>query len=400
MKSALDTYDAERLLSANVEDLVRYFVETASVAPLRLLEDDITADTSETKLDVSHRFEYGAFDGEQVIVPGTVASLHIPFEGDANLFRCTGSRRSFNPPYGRVVDNELVISFTGTEGDMGRAKQELDKELAKVREHVSWLEADIRAFNERLPEVARQAVTARRERLLEQRNLASSLGYAVRPRPGAPRSYSVPARRKVVEPRRGPGRSERFVPEPALDDATYESILTVLSNMVQVMEQSPDAFAGMGEEDLRSHFLVQLNGQFEVGVTGETFRGSGSTDILLQQDGRSVFLAECKFWNGPKSLAGALDQLLDYAIWRDARASVLLFNRNKDFSAVLQKIPGVIEAHPQVASEVAQIRETGFRFSLRHRDDPDRLILVTLLAFDVPTDRSRSDRLVPRSNRE
>jgi hypothetical protein len=30
-----------------------------------------------------------------------------------------------------------------------------------------------------------------------------------------------------------------------------------------VMERSPSAFASMGEEDIRQHFLVQLNGQFE-----------------------------------------------------------------------------------------------------------------------------------------
>ena len=255
-----------------------------------------------------------------------------------------------------------------------------------------------RSAPRRATRFAREAVVARRDRLLDQRSLAASLGYAVRPRAGAPRTYSVPARRKTVQPRKKPGRSERYVPEPALDDATYEAILTVLSNMVQVMEQSPDAFAGMAEEDLRSHFLVQLNGQFEVGVTGETFRGSGSTDILLEQEDRSVFLAECKFWNGPKSLGGAIDQLLDYAIWRDAKAALLLFNRNKDFSTVLDKIPAVIEGHVQVASRVTRIGDTGFRFSLRHRDDPDRLITVTLLAFDVPTERSRSDRLAPRTS--
>ena len=153
----------------------------------------------------------------------------------------------------------------------------------------------------------------------------------------------------------------------------------------------------MGEENLRSHFLVQLNGQFEVGATGETFRGSGSTDILLGEKGRNVFLAECKFWKGPQSLSDAIDQLLDYTIWRDAKAAILLFNRNKDFSAVLAKIVPTIETHPQVASKVKTIGDTGFRFSLRNRDDPDRIITVTLLAFDVPTDRGRSDRITPRA---
>lgn len=38
----------------------------------------------------------------------------------------------------------------------------------------------------------------------------------------------------------------------------YENILEIIRNMVQVMERSPKAFENMGEEDLRTHFLVQL----------------------------------------------------------------------------------------------------------------------------------------------
>ena len=36
-------------------------------------------------------------------------------------------------------------------------------------------------------------------------------------------------------------------------------------------------FAGMGEETLRSHFLVQRNGVYEGQATGETFNFEGNT---------------------------------------------------------------------------------------------------------------------------
>lgn len=42
----------------------------------------------------------------------------------------------------------------------------------------------------------------------------------------------------------------------------YEHVLTVVQNMTQVMERSPSEFANMGEEALRRHYLVQLNGHF------------------------------------------------------------------------------------------------------------------------------------------
>jgi hypothetical protein len=54
--------------------------------------------------------------------------------------------------------------------------------------------------------------------------------------------------------------------------------------MTHVMEQSPHAFVKMGEEDLRTHFLVQLNGVYEGQATGETFNFEGKTDILIRID--------------------------------------------------------------------------------------------------------------------
>ena len=158
LKADVDAYGPEALLNANVEDLVQYFVESAELSPIRLLEEQIEADTAETQIDVSHRFEYGGFDDEQIVVPGTIVTLHVPFEGDPQLFGCVASTRSFNPPRGTVTGRELVLSFRGTEGDMARAKQELEAELAKVREHIAWIENDVVAFNGRLPAVAHAAV--------------------------------------------------------------------------------------------------------------------------------------------------------------------------------------------------------------------------------------------------
>lgn len=57
------------------------------------------------------------------------------------------------------------------------------------------------------------------------------------------------------------------------------------------------------------------------------------------EDGQAVFLAECKWWTGEKAFAEkALPQLLDgYVVWRDTHAAMILFIRNKDASAVIDK---------------------------------------------------------------
>jgi hypothetical protein len=166
--------------------------------------------------------------------------------------------------------------------------------------------------------------------------------------------------------------------------AEYDHILSVMTNMALVMERSPAAFEKIGEEDLRTHFLVQLNGHYEGDATGETFNYGGKTDILIRSDGRNIFIGECKYWGGPRKLLETVDQILGYTSWRDSKAAILLFNRQKNFSAVLESIPATMVGHSSVKREIARPTETSFRYILGQRDDPNREIMLTVMAFDVP----------------
>ena len=154
--------------------------------------------------------------------------------------------------------------------------------------------------------------------------------------------------------------------------------------MVTVMERSPHAFKDMGEEDLRTHFLVQLSGHYEGQATGETFNFEGKTDILIRADGRNIFIAECKFWTGPAGLTKALDQLIGYTSWRDTKAALLIFNRDRNMSTVLGGITKTVREHPNYKVEQDAKSETEFRYVFGHRDDVNREVTVAILVFDVP----------------
>jgi hypothetical protein len=184
-----------------------------------------------------------------------------------------------------------------------------------------------------------------------------------------------------------PASSITYKPEPALAAADYEHILGVMHGMTQVMELSPSAFHDVDEEALRSHFLVQLNGHYQGQATGETFNYEGKTDILIRSDGRNIFIAECKFWSGPKGLGETIDQLLGYSSWRDTKTAVVLFNRNRDFSKVLATIPEAVREHPQFKRELPGSSETTFRYMFANKDDRNRELHLTVMAFDVPTSR-------------
>ena len=148
--------------------------------------------------------------------------------------------------------------------------------------------------------------------------------------------------------------------------------------------RSPSAFKGMKEEDLRQHFLVQLNGQYEGLATGETFNYQGKTDILIRYEGRNAFIAECKFWDGEKAFSETIDQILRYTSWRDTKTAIIVFNRGKNFSSILDKIPGAVRAHGCFKRDEGRRSDTEFRFILHQPDDTNRELFLTVMAFNIP----------------
>jgi hypothetical protein len=68
-----------------------------------------------------------------------------------------------------------------------------------------------------------------------------------------------------------------------------------------------------------------LNGTYQGAATGETFVKEGKTDILVRIEDRHVFVGECKWWDGPKACAEAVDQLLRYLPWRDEKGALVVF---------------------------------------------------------------------------
>jgi hypothetical protein len=233
----------------------------------------------------------------------------------------------------------------------------------------------------------RQQIQQRKNKLLSDSHIAASVGFPIKRRDGAAATYAVPMQRRRPRIERPPASAGPFQPEPALAVAEYENILGIISSMVRVMEQSPKAFEKMGEEDLRTHFLVQLNGQYEGRATGETFNFQGKTDILIRDEGRNVFIAECKFWAGEKQFLETIDQLLSYLSWRDTKTAVLIFNRNANFTDVLVKIADSTPKHKDYKRTIGNLDESIFRYIFHQPNDRNRELTLTILAFDVPMAR-------------
>lgn len=387
----IESLDPDRMLGTIPGDLVDYLVEKHGCEEVTLDEAAVEAEVLDSRRDVRHEPGRDVLGSGPVYVPATIVGFHVPYSGDVELLRTQASHYSLNAPRGVVTDFEIAVQVDASGQDADSARSAFSGALARIEEHISWANADAVKHNEELRQTVSARVGTRREKLLRDRGLADSLGFPIRARKDSASSPGEPLRRRRIAAPLPPTSSRgSYRPEPALAARDYEDILRIVANMVAVMERSPHAFTMMGEEDLRQHFLVQLNGRYEGDATGETFNFEGKTDILVRRDGANVFIGECKIWRGPKEFASAVDQLLNYVTWRDTKTALLVFNRNRSMTGVLEKVQKALEEHPHFKRFEPYASETGFRCRIAHKNDPAREIILTVLVFDVPDGASRA----------
>jgi hypothetical protein len=386
VKKRVQSIPGNTLLNASEHDLVQALVDEFRLnVPLIKDEDIHIAHSGETQVDVSRDPMRMIRDRSRPFyVPGNKAVIAVPFEGDAEFFRVQPQSYTLNPPQGEIGKGEILLSYVRTNQNAEAIKREYQATVSSIKEYLCSLAESAAQFNNQLESLVTGLLKARKDRLLADADMTAAIGLPMKKREGTPSTYAVPVTRRVpkIEQIKVAGP---FKPEPALSTQDYQEILRIVKNMVHVMELSPHAFFSMGEEDLRSHFLVQLNGAFQGQATGETFNFQGKTDILIRVDGKNIFIAECKFWKGEKAFLATIDQLLSYLSWRDTKTAVILFNRNADFTAVLAKIAESGPKHPNFKRDLGKSDESTFRYVFVQPNDPNREVTLTVMAFDIPT---------------
>ncbi len=379
--------DGNRLLNTSVDDLCGYLVEKYRIDVPILNKDRIHVDQRETQIDVSRDPMRAISDRSRPFyIPGTEIEITVAFIGDAEVFRFRLPAYELNPspPRGNVKGMTITFFITGADLVANDVRREIDNTVDRIDSHLTRLRGKVDIFDNKLDSIVRRCIEQRREKLLANQNLVESLGFPLRERNDSPKTYQAPEVRRKINPTLPLASSMPYKPEPTLDEVNYKHILEVIENMAQVMEYSPSAFSAMPEETLRWHFVVQLNGHYEGQATAETFNYEGKTDILIRSQGKNIFIAECKYWDGSKKFIYAIDQLLSYSSWRDTKVAIIIFNRHKEFTKVLETIKLTTKAHPNCKRELDKRSETSFRFIFSHRDDTNRELTITTVAFDVP----------------
>jgi hypothetical protein len=375
------------IAKASPTELEQHFIDKASLDGIKLLIDDHYIESQKNiQYDVSGRFNRDT-EGRRASVPGTSIEIALPFEGDVNLLQIRPSQFSLSGTRARKIDVRgdhlsLEFQFPDDSADAERLKKDINDSLSFLDKSAQQLAKDVANHNSQVPARIREAIEAKRQKALKATGAVAALGIPMK-RSDAP-AFAIPAKRRERPVKLPPVATGTFQSEPFLADPEYAHILSVTGSMAKVIERSPANFASLNEEAIRDHFLIQLNGHYEGQASGETFNAAGKTDILLRQDDRNVFIAECKIWTGGKKFNEAIDQLLGYLTWRDCKCAILVFNRNQDSTGVAAKMHEIMESRPEHRKTVTHSTQGDSRYVFVKESEPGREIVITTQLYDVP----------------
>jgi hypothetical protein len=398
-KAELARLPEARLLEEPIDQMAQSFLNRYRVEPIELHVDrKYAVDRGEIEIWGSGglatdrvRVRVGGRSGP----PGRAIAVHVPFTGDPELLFLRPGTHTFSGPQGHVENSELVFPFESPSEDTLNVEVEATSALSKIEDPYLQSQAeDLGRFNDELSGFITESLGSRLQRVLKAREQLDGLRIPVYRRGDAPKTYAAPGIERRPAPQAPQAKAHAAAPiTPVLVEDFYRHIIDVIGAMARGMERTPGDYATWPEEKLRDVILVILNTHYKGQATGETFNKSGRTDVIVRIEDRNVFVDECKWWRGASSFAGtggdepsALDQLLGYTTWRDAKLALTVFVGRKDIGKVIESARETLEAHPAFVRWAEGGDEGQLRCCVRLPEDDGRSADLAIIFVHLPKD--------------
>lgn len=388
-KGAVSKIDADELPHRPSDKIIVEILEKYRLPKIYLNQNKITAlPVEDAPVDVRGDFLRFVPNDRPTYVDGARISLRVPYKGHSKLFRTKPNTYGLRLPRGHVEENSVIVSCLVPNDVLATQREEaitsLHREIDSIEKWLGWINDDIDEWMTQFRAVLEATVESRKTDLLEMRKTEAQLGVPIEPDNAIAETYEVPIlkHRKPVRPvsRR---TNESFEPEPSIGEIDFMNIITDIGSVLSMFERLAVTHAESKEERLRDQIIVQLHSVYGAG-SAESFSKRGKTDIYLPWGDHAVFLAECKWWNGPKAFKDkVLPQLLDrYIVWRDTHAAIILFIKNKNVSSVISQATELIRQHPRFVEDASPIGEVQ-TFMLHQDGDEDRQLRLALLTAPI-----------------
>jgi len=382
LNQEVQSEDKNKILNMNETKYVEYLVDRYQIESLEFFWNKKYVTECEKMIPAAW-FPTDFYVKEGKKYSKQIITYHIPYSGDKYLLRCS---RSYFPGWSievQIEGNEVSFDIINWRDDTEEIMREAKDIISNIQEQENYIKNEILQYNSDLENKARQIFQGRKALILKQYKLVESLGIPFKRAEKVPFTFSVPLikRKPIIKPS---ASSEKFTPEFTLDTSEYNYILKICHETGIEMERHPSIYFEKDEETLRDHFIMMLSSHFP-SVTGETFNKTGKTDILIRHEKSNVFIAECKFWKGIGAFHETIDQILSYLTWRDSKAAILCFVKNKELNPVLEKIESETSNHNCFVKYNGKQSDSWFNFEFHLKDDPSRGIKLAVLCFHFPS---------------
>ena len=289
-----------------------------------------------------------------------------------------------------ISDSIMTFAVDDYMNNNAQVKVDIERQKSNLIQKVSELNGDIRGFNSQL-RITVTATLANRKAEIEKYNSSLvDLGIPLKKKEQVPQTFAVPIENRQsrvtienIEQVKPASKAARpTLPDPTLADSIYQEIITTTHDVGKVMERLPKLYTDRDENSMRDLFLLYLEPRF-TSAGGETFNGAGKTDILIRYKNSNVFIAEFKYWEGKKLFTDAIGQLFGYLTWRDSKAALIVFNRNKDHTAVVEEINTILQAHDCFVEQKETIEGTWLNYIMHFPDDESKTIRLAVQVFHL-----------------
>jgi len=320
-----------------------------------------------------------------------IIRYYIPVTGNSEILKYSPAVNSITIGGGscdfEVESSNLLLEVPNFYNDSTKIKQVYDDNVKNIHRKLDDLLLNIRDFNNSLNSSILGKFRVKKAEFLKKNEFMASLGVPLKQKLDTPQTFSVPKPnlRTKIAISKPFASTQQFKPEPTLTIEVYNQILKLINDVGKNFERLPSIYKDKGEEDLRDHIIMTLDPNFEYGsVTGETFNKTGKTDIQLRYDSSVLFIAECKFWSGEKGYLSTITQLLNYLTWRDTKASVIMFVRQKEISPILSKIETATALHQNYLGFISKGDENWFNYRFHINGDRNREVKLAVQLFHLP----------------
>lgn len=369
------------ILNINADEWEQYFIDKYEFIPLKLYPEKATVEFSGKRIVPFEQFGR-RFEREEYIL-----IINVPFTGSSCLLRLRPSRfvmRTVRVDAPNGNEGNITLQIVLNEQNPNQFEREKNSFLSYVQKNVPNINNDAEGFNKKIAPHFRSILKAEQEKIKKEISFFEAINVKIDKRTEG--IFQVPTIKKksIPEPKLDSNSQKKYVQVPSFSNELYGDVLKVIYDFFKNVEKKPSIYKNKDEESLRDYLLPVIETRYvSTSVTGETFNKGGKTDILLKyQDGTNLFVAECKIWNGKAHFHDTINQLFDrYLTWRDSKVAIIIFVRNKDFSAVLETIKKETREHPYFFRENGERGESSFSYIFHFPGDSQKLVYTEIMAF-------------------